>query len=175
MAGAINTHSTVAILFLFVSLSALLPFAAEAARCDGLPGGTLLIHESFADCNRYIACQHDTDHEWYCPTGEFFNPRNLQCEATCPTGRGNFNMLHKLLRIAQHNILILVARYILLAETLWCAGVPDGAFIRVPPTQAPNCQQYYTCFGGNMFLNTCPQGFFFSQLLQACTFSQDDC
>uniref|UniRef100_A0A1S4HCV7 Chitin-binding type-2 domain-containing protein n=4 Tax=gambiae species complex TaxID=44542 RepID=A0A1S4HCV7_ANOGA len=147
MAGAINTHSTVAILFLFVSLSALLPFAAEAARCDGLPGGTLLIHESFADCNRYIACQHDTDHEWYCPTGEFFNPRNLQCEATCPTGR----------------------------ETLWCAGVPDGAFIRVPPTQAPNCQQYYTCFGGNMFLNTCPQGFFFSQLLQACTFSQDDC
>uniref|UniRef100_A0A182W3V9 Chitin-binding type-2 domain-containing protein n=1 Tax=Anopheles minimus TaxID=112268 RepID=A0A182W3V9_9DIPT len=133
----------------FVLLGALacLSNIAQAARCDGLPGGTMLLADNIAECNRYVVCQHEIDHEWYCPPGEFFNPRNLQCELSCPPER----------------------------ERLWCAGVPDGAFIRVPPGQPPNCQNYYTCFGGEMFLNSCPPGFFFSQVLQACGLDQQQC
>uniref|UniRef100_A0AAG5DSH2 Chitin-binding type-2 domain-containing protein n=1 Tax=Anopheles atroparvus TaxID=41427 RepID=A0AAG5DSH2_ANOAO len=116
-----------------------------AARCDGIPGGTLLMY-SPNECNRYYACQHETDHEWYCPPGEFFNPRNQQCETTCPA-----------------------------EQNLWCEGVPDGVFIRVPPTEPVNCQKYYTCFGGNMFEQFCPPGFLFSQLQQACGFNQAEC
>uniref|UniRef100_A0A182RJR6 Chitin-binding type-2 domain-containing protein n=1 Tax=Anopheles funestus TaxID=62324 RepID=A0A182RJR6_ANOFN len=128
------------VVYILLGALGFLSNTAEAARCDGLPGGTLLMYDNMAECNRYIACQHETDHEWYCPPGEFFNPRNLQCESTCPTNR----------------------------DQLWCGGVPDGVFIRVPPGQQPNCQNYYTCFGGAMFLNTCPLGFVFSQPLQAC-------
>ncbi|XP_035903471.1 uncharacterized protein LOC118508096 [Anopheles stephensi] len=144
MASATKTIVGVSCL---LALALALSHSAEAARCDGLPGGTLLVHEDFTACNRYVACQHEVDHEWFCPPGEFFNARNLQCESSCPMER----------------------------ERSWCGGVPDGVFIRVPPTEPANCQNYYTCFGGNMYLNTCPPGFFFSQVLQACGVNQADC
>uniref|UniRef100_A0A182NDH0 Chitin-binding type-2 domain-containing protein n=1 Tax=Anopheles dirus TaxID=7168 RepID=A0A182NDH0_9DIPT len=137
--------------FVFASILLLGIFAhlhgmVEAARCDGIPGGTLLLYDNPTECNRYIACQHETDHEWYCPPGEFFNARNQQCEATCPVERD-----------------------------LWCAGVPNGVFIRVPPTEPQDCEKYYTCFNGQMFPNRCPPGFLFSQINQACGFNPAEC
>ncbi|XP_035784677.1 peritrophin-1-like [Anopheles albimanus] len=118
----------------------------NAGRCDGLPGGTLLRYDDPAQCNRFYACQHETDHEWYCPPGEFFNQRNQQCEASCNTADAN----------------------------QWCVGLPD-MFIRLPPTEPADCTKYYTCFGGQMFLNTCPGGLLFSQLRQACASFPDEC
>ncbi|XP_058066907.1 peritrophin-1-like [Anopheles bellator] len=124
-----------------------LPGITARARCDGIAGGTLLQYDNPTECNRFYACQHETDHEWLCPPGEFFNQRNQQCEAACNSADAN----------------------------QWCAGLPDGLFIRVPPTEPPNCQKYYTCFGGNMFEHLCPPGFLFSQLDQSCGNNVAEC
>lgn len=69
---------------LFVILTvAIIIGSTTAYYCDGLIGGTLIKWHDPQVCERFYACQHGTDHEWFCPPGEFFSQRNQQCESTC--------------------------------------------------------------------------------------------
>nr|XP_019531822.1 peritrophin-1-like [Aedes albopictus]XP_029712896.1 peritrophin-1-like [Aedes albopictus] len=121
--------------------------ATTAYFCDGLIGGTLIKWHEPEACNRFYACQHGTDHEWFCPPGEFFSQRNQQCESACDP----------------------------LDTNQWCAGLPDVTFIRVPPNEPADCNKYYTCMGGIMHPQRCPAGFYFSQLHQMCGFDPTQC
>ncbi|KAL1397805.1 hypothetical protein pipiens_009473 [Culex pipiens pipiens] len=118
-----------------------------ARYCDGIPEGTLINWHDVALCNRFYACQHGVDHEWFCPPGQFFSQRNQQCEATC-------NVIDR---------------------QQWCAGLPDGTFIRIPPGEPADCNRYYTCMAGVMHPQACPPGFWFSQQLQMCVVDQSQC
>lgn len=64
-------------------VGAFLTSTTLARYCDGIPEGTLINWHDVALCNRFYACQHGVDHEWFCPPGQFFSQRNQQCEATC--------------------------------------------------------------------------------------------
>lgn len=165
-----NRLSTMNRALVFTLIVTVVISSATAYYCDGLIGGTLIKWHEPETCNRFYACQHGTDHEWFCPPGEFFSQRNQQCESSCnPIDTSMWT------RFCVGSQFVNRMVWITFFTDQWCAGLPDGTFIRVPPNEPFDCNKYYTCVGGVMHAQRCPAGFFFSQLKQMCGFDPTQC